>query len=400
MRLHEQRRLTGVIATALVLGIGAPLATVACSQPESTKLDVEPTPRVRPATVTLVSPRPRSHHLVLVEPARRTRLAPRLGGLLIALPKKEQDKVKAGDVLAKLAAGDSKGGLIAANASIQRIDESIRDNKNELSTAVALEAKGVESARAVERLQTARATLKAQLREAKGQLLRARDAVGAATIEAPFAGTITGIETEVGEYLSPGAGAIVVAELDPIALEVRLTEREVAMHDSGGITFTVTIRGETHTPRLEWIAHEADVGTSNFRARLLIDNPEGLLRAGESAEVEVFGPSPQPETAVPMTAIRWAADVAYVLRLVPLAVSGSSDADVTANTETARGAAEKPDARVERVEVNVGGDSDALVAVQGDLREGDRVVMAGPMRLVDGDAVVVVTDPKPSLAAR
>ncbi len=385
VQVPHKRRL--FVALAAALGGSAVVLATGCTQPESTKLDVEPPPHVRPAVVTLVAPLPQSRHLVLVEPARRARLAPRLGGQLIELPVDEQDSVEIGDVVAKLAAGDSKGGLIAAKASIQRIEESIRDNKSEVATAEALAAKGVESTRAVERLQTSRATLKAQLREAKGQLIRARDAVGASTIEAPFSGTITRIETEVGEYLSPSAGAIVLAQLDPIALEVPLTEREVAMHDEGGISFTVTIRGEVLAARLEWIAQEAYAGTSNFPARLLVDNPDGTLRAGESAEVAVFGPAPEPVTAVPMTAIRWAADVAYVLRLQP-------------STGEAEGDGPAPNATLQRVEVVVGGDSEARVAVTGSLAEGDRVVTAGPTRLVDGDAVVVVEDPKPSLASR
>lgn len=371
-------------------GVALLVATVVgCKQPESTKLDHEPTSRVRSATVQMVAPRPVSRHLVLVEPARRSRLAPRIGGQLIELFKTEQDEVVAGEVLAKLAAQDSRGSLIAAKASIQRIDESIRDNRGELKTARTLAAKGIESARAVERLETTDAGLKAQLREAKGQLMRARDAVGAGTIEAPFDGTITKIETEVGEYLAPSSAAIVLVQLDPLALEVPLTEREVAMHDNGGLEFAVQIRGKRYPARLEWIAREADAGSSTFPARLLVDNHEHALRAGESAEVEVYGPANDAQTAVPMTAIRWAADNAYILVLRDRT---PSDADETEHADA--------NATLHRIDVVVGGDSDDLVAVQGAVSEGDRVVSAGPTRLIDGDAVIVVADPEPTVAAR
>lgn len=373
------------VSTVAVMGI----ALGACKQPESTKLDEQPPAHVRPAEVRLVEPRPQSRHLVLVEPARRARLAPRLGGQLVELLVTEQQEVMEGDLLAKLAAQDSKGSLIAAKASISRINESIRDTDSELSTARELAAKGVESARAVERLETSQATLQAQLREAKGQLMRARDAVGAGTIEAPFAGTITAIETEVGEYLAPSSAAIVLAQLDPLAVEVPLTERELAQHDSGGLSYSVTIRGEVHDARLEWIAREAKAGTSTFPARLLIDNPDGTLRAGESAEVSVFGPARSKQTAVPMTAVRWAADQAYVLRIgrdTQGAQGGQGDGE--------------PNAVLERVDVTVLDDSDDLVVVRGEVAAGDRVVAAGPTRLIGGAPVVVVDDPEPTLAAR
>lgn len=366
-------------------------SSAGCLRAESTKLKDQPPPHVRPASVEMVAPRPDSRHLVILEPARRARLAPRNGGQLVALMVAEQDAVKVGDVLAKVAADDSKGGLISAKGSIQRINESIRDNDRELVTARALAAKGVESARAVERLETLQATLRAQKREAKGSLMRARDAVGAGVIEAPFSGIVTKIDTEVGEYLAPSSGAFVIVQLDPVALEVPLTEQEVAMHDAGGLTFEVRIRGRVFPSRLEWIARDADPGSWTFPARLLIDNPEGLLRSGESAEIGVFGPAIEPQTAVPMTAIRWSADVAYVLRLHNKGAGAA---------EPSEGEQPEPTATVERVEVTVQGDSGKLVAIAGPLAEGDRVVIAGPTRLVDGNAVVVIEEPEPTLASR
>lgn len=284
---------------------------------------------------------------------------------MIDLLASEQQEVAAGDILVKLAAQDSKGGLITAKASISRINEQLRDTRRELATARDLVARGVETTRAVERLETQQATLQAQLQEAKGSLVRAKDAVGAGTIDAPFSGTVTRIDTELGEYIGPGAVAMVVAQLDPLAAEVPLSEAELALHDQGGLRFVVVVRGQRIEPELEWIAHEADPGTSTFTARLRIPNPEGKLRAGESATVQVLGPQRTPATAVPMTAIRWAASDAYVLRLT----QGST---------------------VERVDVIVLDDTEELVTVRGDLQNGEEVVAAGPISLVSEDEVVVV----------
>lgn len=350
-----------------------PLAS-GCDEPESTRLSEVPPPHVRARPVVEVSPRPRSRHLVLLQPARRARLSPRMGGQVIELLVDDQQPVEAGDVLARLAAQDSKGGLITAKASIARIQEQLLDTERDLRTTRDLVTRGVETTRAVERLETQRATLQAQLREAKGTLVRAKDAVGASTLDAPFSGTVTSVDTELGEYIGPGAVAMVLAQLDPLAAEVPLTEAELVMHDqgsgaggeAGGLRFALVIRGQRIEPRVEWIAREADPGTSTFTARLLVDNPHGTLRAGESAEVEVLGPQRARVLAVPMTAVRWSADAAYVLR-----ISG----DV-----------------VERVDVTVLDDDEDLVTVAGALAAGDAVVSAGPASLVAGDAVVVVSD--------
>ncbi len=352
--------------------LALPVGTTGCDKTESTRLEEEPLPHVRVSAVVEVSPRPKSRHLVLLEPARRARLSPRMGGQVIDLMVEEQQKVEAGEVLVRFAAQDSKGGLMTAKASISRIKEQMRDNTRELSTARDLVGRGVETTRAVERLETSQATLEAQLREAKGTLVRAKDAFGASTLDAPFSGTVTSLDTELGEFIGPGGVAMVLAQLDPLAAEVPLSEIELAMHDQGGLGFALVIRGKRTEPELEWIASEADPGTSTFTARLRVPNDAMTLRAGESAEVEVFGPQRDPVKAVPMTAVRWSANMAYVLRV--------------------------KDDHVERVDVVVLDDSDDLVTLSGPLAVGDPLVAAGPISLLPGDQVVVVETPPETLA--
>jgi multidrug efflux pump subunit AcrA (membrane-fusion protein) len=97
-----------------------PLLGSACDEPQSTRLVEIPPPHVRVEKVLEVSPRPKSRHLVLPQPARRARLSPRIGGQVLDLLVQVQQKVEAGDVLVRLAAGDSKGGLMTAKASISR----------------------------------------------------------------------------------------------------------------------------------------------------------------------------------------------------------------------------------------------------------------------------------------
>lgn len=346
-----------------------------CSKRESTRLEEKPLAHVRAAAVVEVTPRARSKHLVRLEPARRARLAPRNGAEVTAVEVDDQQQVEAGAVLVRFAGDTPRGGLISARASIARIEESMRDNERELETARGLFAKGIETHRTVERLETDRARLEAQLREARGSLVQARDRVGATAIVAPFRGTITRIDTEVGEYMSPGSVALVLAQLDPLALEVPLTQEEVALHDRGGLVFRVSARDRQVPAELEWIATEADEGTSTFPARLRLDNPNRTLRAGELVDVEVFGPDRAKLPAVPMTAVRWAADESYVLRI------GEGDT-------------------VERVDVRVLEDSGQLVAISGEVRVGDRIVASGPTALLSGDEVEVVEGSPKTLAAR
>lgn len=369
---YTARRLPGAVILSWLVAASTGFG---CTQRESTRLEHKPPPHVRAVPVVEVAPRPKSRHLVRLEPARRARLAPRGGGEVTAIEVTEQQEVEAGAILVRFAGDASRGGLMTAQATIARIQENLRDNARELETTRALLAKNIETTRAVEQLETEKVRLEAQLREAKGSVVQARDKVGATAISAPFKGTVTRIDTEVGEYMALGAVALVLAQLDPLVVEVPLTQDEVALYDRGGLEFQLLARGRTLEAELEWLASEADEGTSTFRARLRVPNPQRTLRAGELVDVEVLGPERGKLTAVPMTAVRWTADRSYVLRIA------AGD-------------------KVEQVDVRVLEDSDDLVAISGDVRTGDRVVATGPTALLAGDAVVVVDGSPKTLAAR
>ena len=372
--MFPRKRRFDRLAAAFVLPLLG-VAPLACDKAESTRLEEPPIPHVRPARVALVQPRPESRHLVPMEPLRRARLAPRAGGEVTRLDVDEEQTVQEGQVLVRFAGANPRGGLMSANASIARIKENLRDAKRELKTAQELAAKGVGTTREVERAETTKAALEAQLDEARGLLVQAKDRVGATTIVAPFDGVVTSVDIELGEYVAPGQLSVVIAQLDPIAVEVPLTQDEILLDDDGGLTFRVKARGKTLEPELEWLASEADPQNSTFTARLKIANTDAKLRAGELVDVEVFGGAQPKVTAVPSTAIRWAADQAYVLKI---------DQDST----------------LARVDIVVNDDTEDLVTIEGDVAPGDLVVAAGPIALLPGSKVEVVDIPDETLASR
>lgn len=354
--------------------LGASTITAGCAKTESTQLDEKILPHVRAAGVRLIEPRPRSRHLAPLQAHRRARLSPRTGGQVLVLAVDEEQEVKQGTTLVRFAAQDSKGGLMSAKASISQVQESLTDTKRELEDARDLVSKGAGTTREVERLESQITSLKAQLTNAKGSLVQAKDRVGAATLVAPFSGTITVVDTEVGEFMAPGSVAIVLAELDPIAVDVPLTQTEVETYDrEGGLSFEVEARGKAAEAELEYISSESTDG-STFTARLKIPNPGRKLRSGELVRVEVFGAARAKVKAVPFTAVRWAAEQAYVL-----AVEG--------------------DGKLRRIDVALVDESEDDVIIEGELEAGIRVVETGPTALRDGDMVKVVAVPGTTLAA-
>jgi RND family efflux transporter MFP subunit len=334
-------------------------------------------PRVRLADVREVVPELSSRHLVLLEPKRRARIAPRFGGQIAELSIVDQQAVTEGDELARLIDADARGSLLSARASRDSASERMADLERQLEDARELLEVGAGTKREVERLESEVSTTRSSIRQASGQVAQSRDRRDANLITAPFSGIITSVDVELGEYAGPGVVLATLSELDVLAALVPLSEREMVLHDRGSVEFEVRVRGEKVEATLAWVAREADPGTNTFTARLELANPEQRLRAGESAEVGIRGATGKARLVVPATAIRWEGPRAYLLRAVR---EGEQDRleriDVSVHEDIALGPGEAPG-----------------VAVEGSITAGDHVVSSGPATLVDGDAVIAVPQP-------
>jgi RND family efflux transporter MFP subunit len=368
--VHIQLALpTMFLALSLTMAVG-------CDSDSESVVAEEHQPRVRIAEVREVVPEISSRHLVLLEPWRRAQLAPRYGGQIAELLIVEESEVAAGDLLVRLVDADARGSLMSAQASRTGSEKRFDDLERQLADARDLLASGAGTRREVERLETEIETTRASIRQAAGQVIQSRDRRAANEITAPFAGVITSLDAELGEYIGPTAPMATLSELDPLRVSVPLSQFEMVVHERGALAFELLIRGSTMPADLEWISREAEPGTNTFTARLRIPNPDKHLRAGEAIEVRVRGAKGEARLVVPATAVRWEGAQAYVLRSV----------------ETAEGIEQ-----LTRIDVTVREDVDGGVAIestlaggQSPLAPGDRVVSSGPATLVDGDTAIMV----------
>jgi RND family efflux transporter MFP subunit len=367
--VHIKSALPMFLALALTMAIG-------CDSDSESVVAEERQPRVRIAEVREVVPEISSRHLVLLEPWRRAQLAPRYGGQIAELLIVEESEVAAGDLLVRLVDADARGSLMSAQASRTGSEKRLDDLERQLADARDLLTSGAGTRREVERLETEIETTRASIRQAAGQVIQSRDRRAANEITAPFAGVITSLDAELGEYIGPTAPMATLSELDPLRVSVPLSQSEMVVHERGSLSFELLIRGASTPADLEWISREAEPGTNTFTARLRIPNPDKHLRAGEAIEVRVRGAKGVARLVVPATAVRWEGAQAYVLRAA----------------ETSDGIEQ-----LTRIDVTVREDVDGGVAIESTLAggesplaAGDRVVSSGPATLVDGDTAIMV----------
>ncbi len=249
-----------------------------------------------------------------VKARRRARLSPETGGRVVALPSRAGARVAAGALLLRLDSSIQRAQLDLAREDVRaaraRVDESCLAAGlagKELARLVELRASQIASQQAVERAETDRDRSQAACRAAAAQLDQARaqtrlmEAQNALTeLRAPFAGVITEVHTELGEWITPSPPGTpippVVEVIDPSSLYVSAPIDEMdAERVTPGLEVRLSVdsrRGQSFRGRLVRVApYVQDIVQQNRTIEVEAEFDAGALDRpplpGTSADVEV-----------------------------------------------------------------------------------------------------------------
>ena len=188
--------------------------------------------------------------------------------------------------------GVDRGANVERNAVIVRLDE--RDRKARLAQAEAtvrqreveyqgrLKLKG-ESYVSEAQLQEAIALLEA----AKTELRRAQLDVEYMTIRAPFDGALQERHVEVGDFVKSGDPIARFIDNRKIIVTANVSEFDAGYVETGQAAQARLATGETVHGTIRYVAPAADAATRTFTVELEVDNSDGMLRAGGTAELQV-----------------------------------------------------------------------------------------------------------------
>jgi HlyD family secretion protein len=180
-----------------------------------------------------------------VKVRRRARLSPQIGGLVVALPHREGEAVRTGELVLQLddraQQADHELALREVRAAEAQAEEAClaaRLAAKELDRIRALHDRGIASDQNLDLLSTDRDRSVAACAAARAAVDRGRARVKAARVQlefaqlrAPFDGTIAEISTEVGEWITPAPPGVpippVIDLLDDASLYVSAPIDEV-----------------------------------------------------------------------------------------------------------------------------------------------------------------------------
>jgi membrane fusion protein (multidrug efflux system) len=208
-----------------------------------------------------------------------------------------------------------------------------------------------------------------RLENATAQLATKQAQIAKKRITAPFSGLLGIRQVDLGEYLQPGAAIVPLQALDPLYVDYALPERYLDLISVGqGVEVEVqAYDGEVFTGRISALNPGIDPGTRSQRIRATLENPQSRLRPGMFAEVRTVLPQRPDVLTLPRTAITYNpyGDSVFVIQEGDTAPS------------------------VQRRQVETGAVHNGRVEIVHGLQAGERVVIAGQVKLRNGQAVVV-----------
>jgi len=356
------------LPTAAILVVGA--VFVITGGALSAALPVHLTP------ATMVSPMRAGAVLVAsgyVVAQRKAAVASKGTGRLVYLGVVEGDRVRAGQVIARIEDADVKAQLAQAQANLQVSRAELHDAQRSLARERLLADSGASSQASVDAAEARYERVKASIAAAEAAVLAAQVSLENTVIRAPFDGTVLTKNADVGEVVAPLAGSAVVTIADLGSLQVEADVAESNLEAiSGGQPGEIVLDAypdERYPGVVAKIVPTADRAKATVQVKVAFRSYDARVLPEMSAKVH-FLPRPS----------RVAVDTQPVLVVPGTAVTERNGRSVVFVVERGR-AVEVP--------VVVGRQVGSSVAIREGLRPGVRVVDSVSARLRGGAKVTV-----------
>ena len=168
------------------------------------------------------------------------------------------------------------------------------DRNSRLEEAEALVNYQTIAFNAAKRLSQKQFQSKVKLAEARASLAKAEAALASirldirrTTVRAPIDGYVETQTVDVGNYVKAGDVVATLVSLNPMRIVAQVTERNVTRLRKGGAAFAVLPNGRTLAGDVRYISKVGRLETRTFRVEVWIDNADGTVLEGLTAELKI-----------------------------------------------------------------------------------------------------------------
>jgi RND family efflux transporter MFP subunit len=188
------------------------------------------------------------------------------GGRLAELPVRELDRVRAGQVLARIDSREQEASLAAARARVAELDAELRFLSLEQYRQKRLLAEGAVGQRAFDDADSRLRLNQAKRDAAQAAVDQQAAALAKLTLRAPFAGTIVERTPQPGEVLPAGGRLVRLADLTRLRVEAEVDEYDVPRITRGA---RVEIEVEGRPGRIQGVVEEVPAAVSQRALKAL-----------------------------------------------------------------------------------------------------------------------------------
>lgn len=254
----------------------------------------------------------------------------------------------------------------------------------------------------------------ADLKSKRALVAQQQALIAKKTIRAPFAGKLGITSIQPGQYINPGDRIVTLQTIDPIYIDFYLPQKQLGGLVLGQVVNVIVdgYAGQTFTGRITAINAKVDPTTRNVQVEATLPNPKRLLLPGMFANAAVDIGDKKRYLTLPQTAITYnpygstvfvittASAASAAARAASAAASNAqaaSGAAAPVAAETPAAAASQADGLVaQQVFVTTGETRGDQVAIVKGLKEGQRVVTSGQLKLKNGTPVIVDNSVQPA----
>lgn len=280
---------------------------------------------VAPATIDVVKPHrgPAVQAIYAtgtVQPSVEVRIAPRMPGRLIALKADEGQRVRQGQVLAQLDAGDMKLAIDEQAARARNAEQSF-------GRVQKLFQQGWSTRAALDQA-------RAERDAAKASLNRLHEQMSYMSLTAPAAGLVIRRDGEVGDYIPINQPVFFLACCAPLRIEADVDEEDIPLTRLGQ---KVLIRADAFpdqmfTGRVSEITPKGDSVSRSYRVRILFSE-DAPLKIGMTADTNIIVAERQNALLIPLSALTgnfaWLVEGGrLVKRIVTVGARGDVNAEI------------------------------------------------------------------------
>lgn len=236
-----------------------------------------------------------------IQPVRQATLAAQIGGSVLQLAVKAGDRVKAGQLVARIDDRDAAAGVLRTDAAIAQAQAEASNARLNAERTRDLRSKGFVSQAALDVAETQLKAAQAGLQQAQAARSQAALARGFASVTAPFDGVVQATHLDAGDLATPGRPIATIYA--PGALRA-VVQVGASLADSARAATAVAVTlpgGKTVAPlrRTELATADPVSQTIEWRLDLPADALAGVM-PGQMVRVRFEGGKPASVDAAPL----------------------------------------------------------------------------------------------------